>query len=264
MYRHQKVGRTLNKIFMTPFLKKAQIAEFRELRSIITETCAETKRPLNILDIGIGDGRIPRLLAREKTWGKIKLYVGIENSRTSIRKCREALAAIGIENKTRIFYFDAADLGVRDSSAIFKYSYDLIICTYFTAGNFKPDEISMIAGKDGFIRPYPQSSLEPNRKFVGIFKAAHRLLSEKGRIVLGTTYIDTDANRIRQEDFYRKCGMTIITSKSDSFTATKEGFWSQRFTRKRIRDYFSWHDEKKIELRPLDGHDFARMVIIGK
>jgi len=264
MYKHKKVDRTLDERYMTPFLRNAQIGEFKKLKKIIEKVYSKTKTPLTILDIGVGDGRVFLLLNKEPIWEKIKLYVGFDNSKVEIKKSKNAIKEKGLKNKVKIVYFDATNLNKRSSNEIFKRKYDLIICTYFTPGNFKPNEIKIKTGKDGLITPYPKSCLEPNKKFVKIFKASYKLLLNHGKIILGTTYIDTDANRIRQEEFYKKCGMTVITSKKDSFTATKEGFWSQRFTKKRIYNYFSWAKRNKIKFVKLDNYNFAQMVIISK
>lgn len=264
MYKHKKVDHTLDERYMTPFLKNAQIAEFRELKKIIELAYSKNNELLTILDIGVGDGRIPILLSREPIWSEIKLFLGFDNSKTEIQKSKLAIKQRELGNKVKIIYFDAINLDKKSSSSILKYKYDLIICTYFTPGNFKPDEIKIKTGKNGLIVPYPKSCLEPNKKFVKIFKAAYKLLKNGGKIILGTTYIDADANRIRQEEFYKKCGMTVITSKKDSFTTTKEGFWSQRFTKKRIYDYFSWVKRNKIKFVRLDNYNFAQMIIISK
>jgi len=261
MYKHKKVDRTLDEKFVTPFLKKAQVAEFRELKNIINEIYSETKEPLEILDMGVGDGRVPLLLSKEPIWKKIKLYVGIDNSILEVKKSKRLVNERKLEDKVKVVHFDATNLDKKNSNEIFKTSYNLVICTYFTPGNFKPDEIRIQAGRNGLILPYPKSSLEPNKKFIRIFKAAYKLLKERGKMILGTTYIDNDMNRIRQEEFYDKCGMTVITSNKDSFTATKEGFWSQRFTKKRIYDYFPWLKKEKIKFVPLDNYNFAWMII---
>jgi len=264
MYRNKKVDRTLDEKFMTPFLRNAQIAEFKELKNFIEDMHSKTKTPLNILDIGVGDGRIPILLSRESIWKKVNLYVGFDNSKIEIKKAEKAIKKRRIEDKVKIVYFDAINLDKKTSNEIFRHRYDLIICTYFTPSNFKPDEIKIKTGKNGKIVPYPKNCLEPNKKFVKIFKSAYKLLKDNGKIILGTTYIDTDINRKRQEEFYKKCGMTVITSKKDSFTVTKEGFWSQRFTKKRIYDYFSWVKRNKIKFIKLDNYNFARMIVVSK
>jgi SAM-dependent methyltransferase len=263
MYKNEMIERTLDKKFMTPFLKKAQIAEFKELKNIIERVYLETKHTLAILDIGIGNGRIPLLLSEESIWKKIKLYVGFDNSNFEIKKSKIAVKKRNL-SKVKVVYFDAINLGKKSSNEIFKHKYDLIICTYFTAGDFKPSEIKIKADKNGLIVSYPKSCLEPNKNFVKIFKAAYQLLKRNGKIVLGSTYIDNNVNRLRQEEFYKKCGMIILASKNDSFTATKEGFWSQRFTKDKIYDYLSWLNKEKIKFVPLDVYNFAQMVIISK
>jgi len=264
MYKNKKVDRTLDEKFMTSFLKNAQLAEFKELKNIVKRMYLENKTPLVILDIGCGDGRVPMLLSKEPIWEKIELFVGFDNSRIEIKKFQRATKQKGIKDKVKIVYFNALDLNKKGSNEIFKHKYDLIICTYFTPGNFKPDTIKIKTGKNGLIIPYPKNCLDPNKKFVQIFKGAYNLLKDNGKIVLGSIYIDTDDNRIRQEDFYKRCGMRVITSKKDSFTATKEGFWSQRFTEERIYNYFSWVKRRNIKFIPLDNYNYAQMVLINK
>lgn len=259
-----KISRTLNERFMTPFLKHAQLAEFKKLKNIVNQTYLEIKTPLSVLDIGVGNGRIPIFLSKESVWKKIALFVGFDNSRIEIKEAKRIIKQKRLEDKIKIIYFDATNLKKRSKNEIFKHKYDLVICTYFTAGNFKPDEIKIKTDEEGLIAKYPKSVLEPNKKFVKIFKNTYNLLKNKGKIILGTTYIDNNINRTRQEKFYKKCGMTIITSKEDPFTATKEGFWSQKFTKKRIYEYFSWIKKEKIKFIPLDDYNFARMVVISK
>jgi hypothetical protein len=58
--------------------------------------------------------------------------------------------------------------------------------------------------------------------------------------------------------------MTVITSPSDSFTATKERFWSQRFTHQKMIEYFHFVEPGKISFIPLDTYDFAMQVRIKK
>jgi len=262
MYKGTEADRTLDERFMIPAARNAQRIEFGKLKNIMEEMYSKNKKPLFILDIGVGNGRLPLLLSREPVWEKIGLYVGLDNSKIEISISKGLVKELQINDKVKIVYFDATNLDKKDSSEIFKHQYDLVICTYFTAGNFKPDEIKI--GKNGLLMPYPKSCLEPNKKFVKIFKAAYKLLNDKGKIVLSATYIDTDANRVRQQDFYKDCGMTVVTSKRDSFTMTREGFWSQRFTKNRVYAYFSWVNKEKIKFIPLDNYNFARMIVVSK
>jgi len=264
MYKNKKIDRTLDERFMTSFLKNAQIAEFKELKNIVKEVYLKNKNFLTILDIGCGDGRFPILLSKEHIWKKIKLFIGFDNSKIEIKKVKQTIERKKIKNKVKAIYFDATSLNKKSSNEIFRNKYDLIICTYFTPGNFKPDEIKIKTGRNGLIVSYPKNCLKPNKKFVKIFKSAHKLLKDNGKIVLGTTYIDTNVNRLRQEEFYKKCGMVVITTKNDSFTATKEGFWSQRFTKERIYNYFPLVKRSNIKFIPLDNYNFAKMVLINK
>lgn len=261
MYKNKRVDNTLDEKHMTSFLKNAQKAELKEIIKVIKKEYNKKQRPLKILDIGVGDVRIPKLLFGTKIWNQIKIYVGFDNSKMEVKKADEIIKKYKIK-KTKIFYTDAVKLS--RAKDILKHKYDIILCTYFTPGNFKPPEISLKNNQNGLIKKYPKSCLEPNQKFINIFKSAYELLETKGKIVLGSTYIDNNVNQKRQEDFYKKCGMTIITSKKDPFTATKEGFWSQRFTKKRFYDYFPWVTKNAIKFKPLDNHNFAQMVIISK
>ena len=264
MYGNKKVDHTLDPDFMTSFFKNAQIAELKLLIKLIKELYFLEKRRLNILDIGVGDGRVPLALSKNDVWKKIALFVGIENSKIEVQKATSRIQNAKLDKKVKIISFDALNLGVKDASQVFKQKYDLIICTYFTPGNFKPDEIKIQTGVNGKVIPYDKKLLSPNKNFIKVFKPAYALLNDEGKIFLGSTYIDSDENQKRQEEFYRKCGMTVITSKSDSFTATKEGFWSQRFTKERIYDYFSWVKKEEIKFIPLDNYNFAQSIIVSK
>ena len=80
-------------------------------------------------------------------------------------------------------------------------------------------------------------SLETNRKFTRAFLAAYEKLNPHGELVLGSAYLDNRATREKQEHFYRHFGMHVITGEKDSFTASKELMWSQRFTPERFLAY---------------------------
>ena len=59
-------------------------------------------------------------------------------------------------------------------------------------------------------------------------------------------------------------GMTVITSNKDSFTATKEGFWSQRFTKEKLLAYLDFAEPQKVIITPLDTYNYAVQVKIKK
>jgi len=257
MYSRKEVENTLDESYMTEYLIQAQWAEMIELKKIINGLAKELGRKLNILDIGIGDGRIPKILSKIKEiWGLIAQYDGIDNSEIMLKRAKLTIESCKLGSKVRVFKLDARNLFQ------LKGSYDLILCTYFTAGDFIPDDFSFETDKDGKLKV--TFSLEKNESFQGVFRSAFDILVANGKLVLGSIYVDTDSTREKQEEFYKRCGMTIITRPTDSFTATKEGFWSQRFTEKRIMDYFNFVKSDNIELISLDTYNFAQMVIISK
>ena len=85
-----------------------------------------------------------------------------------------------------------------------------------------------------------------------------------GEIVLGACYIDNDSTRQKQEDSYRKMGMTVITDEKDSFTATREGFWSQRFTKEKLFSYLPSIPPSAFRFTNLDTYEYAWQVRIKK
>jgi hypothetical protein len=58
--------------------------------------------------------------------------------------------------------------------------------------------------------------------------------------------------------------MTVITTNEDSFTATKEGFWSQRFTKEKMLAYLHFVRPEKISFTALDTYNYAMQIIIKK
>ncbi|MFM9910648.1 MAG: hypothetical protein ACKVOW_14945, partial [Chitinophagaceae bacterium] len=138
--------------------------------------------------------------------------------------------------------------------------YDLVITTWFTAGNFYPSNFSF----EKYAASVERLDLSSNEKFETIFSSAYNLLNDDGELVIGACYIDNDATRQKQEHSYKKMGMTIITDPKDSFTATKEGFWSQRFTKEKLYTYLHFVDSEKISFTPLDTYDYAMQVRIKK
>jgi len=257
MYSEEKVINTLDEKYMTKYLFQAQKAEKKELEKVIYDLSKQLGRKLRILDIGIGNARVPRILSGiKKIWDLVKEYDGFDNSKEMLGRARSTITQYGLENKVRLFELDAKNLSQLDKS------YDLIICTYFTAGDFSPPNFSFKTGKDGKLKTSP--SLEKNESFELVFRSAYNLLCEDGKLFLGSVYLDNESTRKKQEEFYRKCGMTIISRPTDSFTGTKERFWSQRFTPKRISKYFYWVKPEDMEILPLDKYDFAATVVVTK
>jgi len=254
MYNTSEACRTLNEKYITAYLEQAQWAEFIELKKVITELAERKGSPIDILDIGIGDARITIHLSEiEEIWKCIERYDGIDISDVCLKLAKKNVRVRHLSDKVNIRKFDARNLGqLLDSDK----RYDLIICTYFTAGNFVPDSYSLNTIDD-------LDDLEIKNSFQSIFKPAYALLRPFGELFLGSVYIDNTSTEERQRQFYENCSMTVITE-TTPFTATKEGFWSFRFTEKRIKDFFDWVDSEKIRFIPLDTYNFAMMIRIIK
>jgi hypothetical protein len=241
--------------FLTEYLVQAQWAEFIELKKIITELYYVKGNPISILDIGIGNARIPKHLSGIKEiWDMIERYDGTDNAQTCVDISKKVVAKLEIEDKVNAFFYDASQLDKWDKK------YDLIITTWFTAGNFYPENFPF----DTYMEAGEIMDLTKNEKFEKIFTLAYNLLKPGGEVVIGSCYIDNDKTRKKQEEFYRKAGMTIITKERDSFTATKERFWSQRFTQKKLLDYLGFVALEKILFIALDTYEYAMQVRIRK
>jgi len=255
MYSSQESRRTLAQEFMTGYLRQAQWAEAVELKKIITELYERKGSPIDVLDIGVGDGRVPVNIAEiDEISNCIRSYRGIDNDYEIVKIAFENIEKLKFSNKVQLKWIDARYLS-REFNLDVKY--DLVLCTYFTAGNFPPDSYS-------FTKNANVDDLENKKAFQDVFKSKYNLLRPSGKLVLGSIYIDNPSTARRQREFYEKCGMTVITPEETPFTATKEGFWSLRFTEERIRDFFDFVKPENIELRPLDTYNFAQMVIISK
>lgn len=250
---------TVQKSFDTNFLPEeslqAQWAEFIELKKVINTLSTQLKRPIAILDIGIGNARIPKhLCGIEEIWAQVATYDGTDNAQPCTKIATEVIESLNIQDKVSVYLYDALHLSKWEKH------YDLIITTWFTAGNFYPENFPF--------ETYPTAGkrwdLTRNEKFEQIFLSAYQLLNPGGAIVIGACYIDNDRTRKKQEFFYNKMGMTVITDAADTFTATKEGFWSQRFTPSKLLSYFHFVAPKKINIIPLDTYDYAMQVHIMK
>jgi hypothetical protein len=166
----------------------------------------------------------------------------------------DVIGQLGIEDKVSAFFWDARDLDQ------LKKKYDLVITTWFTAGNFYPDDFPF-DNYDGLVK---RLDLTTNPKFTSIFKNAYGLLNDGGEIVIGACYKDNNATRLKQEESYGKMGMTVITDEKDSFTATRDEFWSQRFTKEKLFSYLPFIPKENFRFIDLDTYNYAWQVRIRK
>jgi precorrin-6B methylase 2 len=256
MYDNENTFRkSFDEKYLSEELLQAQWAEFIELKKVITELYLQEKHPITILDIGIGNARIAKHLSGiPEMWQMIASYDGTDNAEACVTLSQQIVNNLKIEDKVTVYHFDASNLDQWNKK------YDLIITTWFTAGNFYPENFSF----ENYATSNHRLNLSENKKFDAIFSNAYKLLNQGGEIVIGACYIDNKNTRNKQEQAYQKMGMTVITKPEDSFTATKEGFWSQRFTKEKMLHYLGFVDPTKITFIPLDTYDYAMQVKIKK
>jgi SAM-dependent methyltransferase len=248
-------AKTFDEHLLPEYLRQAQWAEFVELKKIISEHFQQQGSPLSILDIGVGNGRIIKHLHPIKEiWEMIGSYDAIDNVQACVDVTQHLIEILAIDRTVTVKLLDATRL---DS---LKKAYDLIISTWFTPGNLYPDGFPF----NTYDRAVNNYGLETNRKFTYVFMAAYEKLNPHGELVLVSVYLDNQATREKQEHFYRHFGMHVITGEQDSFTATKELMWSQRFTPERFLAYLHEIPRRHFSFIPLDPYDFAVMVRIQK
>ena len=241
--------------YISEYLLQAQWAEFIELKKVITEIAGRNKRPVTILDIGVGNARIPKhLCGIKEIWDKVAFYDGTDNAIACVELSNSEIKKLNIGDKVAVHYFDAANLDKWNKK------YDMVISTWFTAGNFHPDNFPF----DSYKSSGKKLDLTTNERFTTIFRSAYDLLNPDGEVVIGACYLDNIATRLKQEESYHKMGMTVITGEEDSFTATKEKFWSQRFTKEKMFSYLKFIPEEKFIFTPLDTYAYAMQVRLRK
>ena len=249
------VEKSFDLSYISEHLIQAQWAEFIELKKVITELAIKKNAPISILDIGIGNARIPKHLCGVKEiWDVVGEYDGTDNAMACVDISNKNIAELHIQNKVTAHFFEATNLNK------WQKKHDLVITTWFTAGNFYPDNFSF----ENYKNSGQRLDLSKNEKFDTIFSAAYNLLNPGGELVLGACYLDNESTRQKQEESYNKMGMTVITDARDSFTATKEGFWSQRFTKEKLYNYLHFAAPEKIIITPLDTYNYAMQVRIKK
>lgn len=249
------VSHSFDENYLSPYLIQAQWAEFVALKEVIHELSLRLQRSIRILDIGVGSGRIiQNLYDIPEIWQHVAHYTGTDNAVLCLDLASKMVNDLGINDKVILLNLDAVALDQLTGT------YDLIMTTWFTAGNFYPDDFDF----KSYSRATSKLDLTVNSKFTTIFSQAYGLLASQGEIVLGACYKDNDATRMKQELSYQKMGMTIITSSEDSFTATQERFWSQRFTKEKLYAYLPFVASQQFAFKDLDTYEYAMQVRIKK
>ena len=249
-----EVATIFNEDNLPETLKFAQEAEFEQLLRVF-EVYARQKHRLDILDIGIGNARIVQLLYQyQELWQKVGRYVGIDNSEVALQAARQSINGMQLDEVVELFQLDAQNLASLTPPA---QGYDLILSTWFTAGNFVPSRFKQSSFNHDL-------NLSCNDTFSLVFEEAYRQLKVGGELILGSIYRDNEPTRIRQEEAYRHFNWAIYTDSRDAFCGTENGWWSQRFTQESLFGYLPEIAQENFSFIPLDNYEFAWMVRIKK
>jgi len=198
MYDNENtVQKSFNDNYLSEDLLQAQWAEFTELKKVIAEVYLKKRSPLTLLDIGIGSARIARhLSAIPEMWKMIEIYEGTDNAIACVKLAQNTAQELQIEDKLKVHLLNAVDLDQLHKK------YDLVICTWFTPGNFYPENFPFNHYNDSKKR----LDLSKNEKFTQIFSKAYSLLNTEGEIILGACYIDNNNTRKKRRAVLSKNG----------------------------------------------------------
>lgn len=202
-YEADSVQKTLDDKYVHPRILDARKTQDQ----IIKERFGGKK--LAIADIGCGDGYHGEEFAPD-----CELYHGFEISSEMANKTRNRWKGQGLEN-TAVFEGDASRVELKPNT------YDVAWSLYFTSGNFREEFDDL--------RNYDDSYLDKNPAFIGIVGNFYNALKPGGKMFL-TVYKDKSETEDAQRTFYETTGQEVVTPLGSRFVATKENFWSVRWT----------------------------------
>ena len=192
MYDNKEtVEKSFDLTYISEPLIQAQWAEFIELKKVINELSKKKKASISILDIGIGNARIPQhLCGIKEIWEMVSLYDGLDNAQACVDISNKTIAEYNIQDKVFAHHFDASQLHKWGKK------YDLVITTWFTDGNFYPPDFPF----ETYGRSGGRLDLTRNKKFETIFSDAYHIVNPGGEVLIGACYIDNEATRQKQEE----------------------------------------------------------------
>lgn len=202
-YESESVQKTLVDSYVP-----APILEARKTQDRIIIDRFKGKK-LAIADIGCGDGYHGEIFAPDA-----EIYHGFEISSAMANQTNERWKSNGLDN-AKVFHGDAARMDIEPNT------YDVAWSLYFTPGNFREEFDD--------IRKYDDEYLDANPQFIKIIGNFYNALKAGGRIFL-CVYKDKPETEALQRKFYRDTGQEVITPLGSRFVATKENFWSVRWT----------------------------------
>jgi SAM-dependent methyltransferase len=169
--------------------------------------------PYKIADVGCGNGYHAVRFAPVSL-----LYHGFEIAPAMAETARALWQKEKIDN-AQVFLGDVAEVELEDEF------YDVVICLYFTPGNFRDqsDDLGL----------YSDAYLDRNPRFIRVVSRFYQALKSGGSMFL-TIYKDVPEAEAAQIDFYEHTGQHVVTPPGSRFVATAEGFWSVRWTQTSI------------------------------
>ncbi len=202
-YESESVQKTLDPNFVHP-----KILEARQIQDRIIQERFQGQS-LRIADIGCGDGY------HGETFGSdSELYHGFEISSEMASKTRKRWQDQGFDH-SQVFEGDAGRVDLPSNF------YDVAWSLYFTSGNFREEFKNL--------KQYDDAYLDKNPAFVRIVNNFYKALRPGGKLFL-TVYKDKPETEAAQREFYKMTGQTVVTPLGSRFVATKENFWSVRWT----------------------------------
>jgi len=203
-YESESVQKTLDNQYVPKPILEARLLQDK----VLAERFKGLK--INIADIGCGDGYHGETFAPD-----CNVYHGYEISKEMVKKTGQRWAENGLEN-ANVVECDAGKVELKPDF------YDVAWSLYFTSGNFR-DEFDDIA-------KYDDAYLDKNPKFIAIISNFYDALKKGGKLFL-TVYKDKSETEAAQRKFYGDTGQTVITPLGSRFVASKENFWSVRWTK---------------------------------
>jgi len=201
---NEAVKRTLESSYCPEPIRQARERQDRILR----ERCRHGS--YKIADIGCGNGYHAVMFAPFSL-----LYHGFEISPAIAETARALWQREKVDN-AQVFVGDAAEAELEDEF------YDLVLCLYFTPGNFRD--------KSNDLSLYSDAYLDRNPRFIRVVSRFYRAMKIGGLMFL-TIYKDVPDAEAAQIDFYENTGQHVVTPPGSRFAATAEGFWSVRWTK---------------------------------
>ncbi|HKQ78178.1 MAG TPA: class I SAM-dependent methyltransferase [Blastocatellia bacterium] len=203
-YENEAVKRTLESSYCPEPIRQARERQ----DEILNERLLHGR--YKIADIGCGNGYHAVMLAPCSL-----LYHGFEISPAIAETAQARWRKENIGN-AQIF------VGTADEAELEDEFYDVVLCLYFTAGNFRDPSDSLGLYSDAY--------LDRNPGFIRMMSRFYQALKIGGSMFL-TIYKDAPEAEAAQIDFYGNTGQHVVTSPGSRFVATAEGFWSVRWTR---------------------------------